>query len=190
MVIRIAELNSGIGGSTVYNDIEAPDDNVARPGDLLFAWSGSLTVARWHRPEAIINQHIFKVVPVDGRPQWLVEHALRDKLAEFRAVAADKATTMGHIQRRHLNEPVSIPGGAEARLIGPQLEALTDQVASFESENLVLAQTRDQFLPLLMSAKVTSRTSRTRSAGWSDAPESPNQSECQSRVSECQSRRR
>ncbi|UAK38202.1 restriction endonuclease subunit S [Gordonia bronchialis] len=155
VVIRIAELNSGIGGSTVYNDIEVPDDNVARPGDLLFAWSGSLTVARWHRPEAIINQHIFKVVPVDGRPQWLVEHALRDKLAEFQAVAADKATTMGHIQRRHLDEPVSIPGHAEARLIGPQMEALTDQVASFESENLVLAHTRDQLLPLLMSGKVT-----------------------------------
>lgn len=155
VVIRIAELNSGIGGSTVYNDIEVPDDNVARPGDLLFAWSGSLTVARWHRPEAIINQHIFKVVPVDGRPQWLVEHALRDKLAEFQAVAADKATTMGHIQRRHLDEPVSIPGHVQARLIGPQMEALTDQVASFESENLVLAHTRDQLLPLLMSGKVT-----------------------------------
>ncbi|MCM3894118.1 restriction endonuclease subunit S [Gordonia sputi] len=155
VVIRIAELNSGIGGSTVHNDIEVPDDNVAKPGDLLFAWSGSLTVARWHRPEAIINQHIFKVIPVDGRPQWLVEHALRDKLAEFQAVAADKATTMGHIQRRHLDEPVSIPGRAEAGLIGPQMEALTDQVASFESENLVLARTRDQLLPLLMSGKVT-----------------------------------
>lgn len=66
VVIRIAELNSGLGASTVYNDIEVADEHVARPGDLLFAWSGSLTVARWCRDEAIVNQHIFKVVPNAG----------------------------------------------------------------------------------------------------------------------------
>ncbi|WP_456505278.1 restriction endonuclease subunit S [Arthrobacter sp. UYCu723] len=43
VVIRIAELNSGIGGSTVYSDAEVSDQHIANPGDLLFAWSGSLT---------------------------------------------------------------------------------------------------------------------------------------------------
>jgi Type I restriction modification DNA specificity domain len=37
MVVRIAELNSGPAGSTVYNEIDVPSDHVARPGDLLFA---------------------------------------------------------------------------------------------------------------------------------------------------------
>jgi type I restriction enzyme S subunit len=63
MVVRIAELNSGPGGATVYNELEVKHDYLARPGDLLFAWSGSLTVQRWFRDEAIVNQHIFKVVP-------------------------------------------------------------------------------------------------------------------------------
>ena len=62
MVIRIAELNSGPGGSTVYHDIAAAPENIAHPGDLLFAWSGSLDVYRWHRDEALVNQHIFKVI--------------------------------------------------------------------------------------------------------------------------------
>lgn len=154
VVIRIAEMNSGLGGSTVYNNIEVPDDNLARPGDLLFAWSGSLTVARWHLPEAIVNQHIFKVIPLD-QPQWVVEQALSRKLAEFREVAADKATTMGHIQRRHLDELVDVPGSAQEASIGPTMEALSDQIDAFESENLTLAHTRDQLLPLLMSGKVT-----------------------------------
>ncbi|HQH07546.1 MAG TPA: restriction endonuclease subunit S, partial [Phycicoccus sp.] len=34
VVIRIAELNSGLGGSTVRNDIEVGDRYLARPGDL------------------------------------------------------------------------------------------------------------------------------------------------------------
>ena len=107
-MIRIAELNSGIGGSTVRNDIEVPDDNTARPGDLLFAWSGSLTAARWYRRRPSWNQHIFKVIPAAGRPMWLVNQAVHAKLDQFKAIAADK-DTMGHIQRRHLDETCPHP---------------------------------------------------------------------------------
>lgn len=71
MVLRIAELNSGPGPSTVYTELDVPDDKTARAGDLLMSWSGSLNVYRWTRGEAIINQHIFKVVPND-LPAWLV----------------------------------------------------------------------------------------------------------------------
>src|SRR5699024_4774750 len=101
MVIRIAELNSGPGSSTVYNDIKVPDEKIARAGDILMSWSGSLGVYRWYRDEAIINQHIFKVSPT-GYPAWLVFDRLDEVMSVFRGVAADKATTMGHIQRGHL----------------------------------------------------------------------------------------
>lgn len=101
MVIRIAELNSGPSGSTVYNDIDVPDEKTARAGDILMSWSGSLGVYRWFRDEAIINQHIFKVIPTDY-PAWLVFDRLDAVMPVFRGVAADKATTMGHIQRGHL----------------------------------------------------------------------------------------
>jgi len=53
MVIRIAELNSGPGASTQYSDIDTPSENTAYPDDILFAWSGSLDVYRWHRDEAM-----------------------------------------------------------------------------------------------------------------------------------------
>jgi type I restriction enzyme S subunit len=154
VVVRIAELNSGLGGSTVYSDIDVPNERLARPGDLLFAWSGSLTVARWFRPEAIVNQHIFKVIPKDGYPMWLANQAVRTKLAEFKAIAADKATTMGHIQRRHLDEPVAIPTDAEIHRLDGLMAALWHRALAAEQENLTLAATRDQLLPLLMSGKL------------------------------------
>lgn len=94
VVVRIAELNGGIGGSTVYSDAIVDDKHVARAGDILFAWSGSLTLHRWFRDEAIVNQHIFKVIPRDGFPAWLVYELVRQKLVDFKAIAADKATTM------------------------------------------------------------------------------------------------
>jgi type I restriction enzyme S subunit len=154
VVIRIAELNSGIGGSTVYNDIEVAEKHLARPGDLLFAWSGSLTVHRWHRPEGIVNQHIFKVIPNDGYPLWLVNAVLRRKLADYRAIAADKATTMGHIQRHHLDERVRIPSPEDVGRLDAAMSALWDRALAAEVESLKLAETRDALLPLLMSGKV------------------------------------
>lgn len=154
VVVRIAELNSGIGASTVRNDIEVPDDNVARPGDLLFAWSGSLTAARWYRPEAIVNQHIFKVIPNSGMPMWLVNQAVHEKLDEFKAIAADKATTMGHIQRHHLDESVRIPASVDVKRLDDLMTSLWDAALAAEVENLRLIAARDELLPLLMSGKV------------------------------------
>lgn len=157
VVIRIAELNSGIGGSTVYNDLDVPEENLARPGDLLFAWSGSLTVRRWFRSEGIVNQHIFKVIPRDGYPLWLVAAVLQRKLADFQAIAADKATTMGHIQRRHLDEPVAIPSAAEIRGLDRLMAALWHKALAAERESLHLAQLRDTLLPHLMSGRLSVR---------------------------------
>lgn len=153
VVIRIAELNSGLGGSTVYNDIEVADDHVARPGDLLFAWSGSLTVHRWFRPEGIVNQHIFKVIPSDV-PMWVVKGALDRKLSEFRAIAADKATTMGHIQRRHLDELVAVPSSARIGANDQVMNALWLRALTAEQESLQLEALRDQLLPQLMLGKI------------------------------------
>lgn len=154
VVIRIAELNSGIGGSTVYNDIDVADDHVARPGDLLFAWSGSLTVQRWYRPEAIINQHIFKVIPRAGYPTWLVHQVLLRKLEEFRAIASSKATTMGHIQRHHLDEPVMIPSREGIERQHAVMDGLWHTALSAEQESLKLRELRDTMLPQLMSGKL------------------------------------
>ncbi|MFJ2031686.1 hypothetical protein [Streptosporangium sp. NPDC087985] len=157
MVIRIAEINSGPGPSTVYNEIDVPDRHLARPGDVLFAWSGSLTVARWYRPEAIINQHIFKVIPKTGTPLWLAFELVRLKLTEFRGIAADKATTMGHIQRRHLDEPVQVPTAELLSLLDAKLGPLWGRALAAEQESLLLAALRDTLLPQLMSGRLRVR---------------------------------
>lgn len=154
VVIRIAELNSGIGTSTVYNDIQVDAQHVAHPGDLLFAWSGSLTLHRWFRPEAIVNQHIFKVIPNDDYPHWLVYELLRHKLEEFKAIAADKATTMGHIQRKHLDELVVVPASEIIRSHNEVMTGLWEQALAAEVESLKLADTRDALLPQLLSGKL------------------------------------
>lgn len=157
MVIRIAEINSGPGASTVYNDLAVPDVHLARPGDVLFAWSGSLAVARWYRPEAIINQHIFKVLPAAGVPAWVVYELIQAKLADFKGIAAGKATTMGHIQRRHLDEPVPVPKQEHMVALNAELGPLWDRALVAERESLALAELRDTLVPRLMSGEIRIR---------------------------------
>lgn len=154
MVVRIAELNNGPGPSTVYNDIDVDDQYVVSAGNLLFAWSGSLTVQRWFRSDAILNQHIFKVVPEQGIPNWLVHAHLLRQLPAFQRIAAGKATTMGHIQRRDLDVRVAVPSKLELRRLDERCTALWDRALSAEQENLSLADLRDALSPALFSGEL------------------------------------
>ena len=155
MVIRIAELNSGPGASTVYSEIGVPDEKTARPGDLLMSWSGSLGVYRWVLGEAIINQHIFKVLPSDGYPPWLVYDRLARVMPEFQGIAKDKATTMGHIQRGHLESTVvAVPNRSAIAALDQQLSSLWDRLLLAERENVKLAQLRNALLPELLSGRI------------------------------------
>ena len=154
MVIRIAELNSGPAGSTIYNDIKSNPENTAFPGDLLFAWSGSLDVYRWHRDQALVNQHIFKVLCKEY-PQWFVHFHLQEAMPFFQGVAADKATTMGHIKREHLSQPdVALPPAeliaAASRIIQP----MYDRMHRSERQIFSLAAQRDTLLPQLLSGEL------------------------------------
>jgi len=154
MVIRIAELNKGPGASTVYNDIDVPEDKTARAGDILMSWSGSLGVYRWAREEAIVNQHIFKVIPTDC-PDWLVFDRLDTVMAAFQGIAKDKATTMGHIQRGHLTSTtVPIPTRVGISRLDRALGPLWQRVLLAERECLTLERLRDALLPELLSGGI------------------------------------
>lgn len=161
MVVRIAELNNGPSASTVYNDLDVKAEHLARPGDLLFAWSGSLTVQRWCRPEAIVNQHIFKVIPAPNIPVWLVHAHLLRLLSTYRHIAAGKATTMGHIQRRDLDVPVAVPNEDALDRLNALCEPVWKRSLQAHVESLSLAALRDALLPPLLSGALTIGEAKT-----------------------------
>jgi type I restriction enzyme, S subunit len=153
-IVRIRELNGGVDHGTPRSDIEADDDFIARFDDILFAWSGSLGVYRWPGSESLINQHIFKVIP-NGWPAWFVHAWIQEHMENFRGIARDRATTMGHIQRRHLTEarvplPVSEAIASTHATVGP----IDQQRAALVRENATLASVRDLLLPKLISGEI------------------------------------
>ena len=155
IVIRIAELNSGPGGSTVYSDIDVPEEKTARAGDILMSWSGSLGLYRWFRDEAIVNQHIFKVLPSDGYPSWLVFDRLDIVMPVFQGIAKDKATTMGHIQRGHLESTtVGVPTRETVDILDGLIAPLWQRLLLAEREVVELTALRDELLPEVLSGRI------------------------------------
>lgn len=161
-ILRIKELNGGITSATPRSDIEAADEHVAWHGDLLFSWSGSLSVYRWNGPESLINQHIFKVIPQGGYPIWFVEMWLREHLPEFQAIAREKATTMGHIQRRHVDEAIiDIPPADVMATLCEQLDVADAMRSRAVGEAARLGRLLDALQPRLVAGDVRVATDYT-----------------------------
>ena len=153
-VIKIAELRSGITPKSNRASRDVPHKHIVRDGDFLFSWSGSLLAKFWTEGEGALNQDLFKVTS-NRFPSWFFSQWVYHYLEQFRAIAASKATTMGHIQRCHLKEAMTVfpPDGVLASLgqiIGP-LIALT---IKNNLESRTLTKTRDFLLPRLMSGEV------------------------------------
>jgi type I restriction enzyme S subunit len=78
-------------------------------------------------------------------------------LPDFRRTASSKATTMGHIQRRHLDEAVRVPKREFFAGLDVELGPLWDRALAAEQENLSLARLRDFVLPMLISGRIRVR---------------------------------
>ena len=102
-VIKIAELNNGIGGTTAYTQQVFSEDVHLIKGDLLFSWSGnpqtSIDIFRFNLEEGWLNQHIFKVTPeekvIDRNYFYFLMKNLKP---HFTQIATNKQTTgLGHV---------------------------------------------------------------------------------------------
>jgi type I restriction enzyme, S subunit len=153
-VIRTPEVRRGPEPGTVRSDVQAANEHVAREGDILFVWSGSLVVGRWLWEDGLINQHVFKVLPKPGVPDWLIFAMIEYQMPWFRSLAADKATTMGHIKREHLDAAVPMPSAAEIKRLGDVIEPIWNEALQCGVAIQELARTRDELLPLLLSGRV------------------------------------
>lgn len=153
-VIKIAQLRAGntIGADRASAQIRP--EYVVVDGDVLFSWSGSLEVEVWSGGRGALNQHLFKVTS-DAVPKWFYFFATRHHLQGFRAIAADKATTMGHIQRKHLTDArIAVPSPEGMKKFDGAIAPLFDQLISNSLQSRVLAQLRDTLLPKLISGEL------------------------------------
>lgn len=161
-VIKIAQLRKGSTDGADLASSDVPEQYVVEDGDLLFSWSGTLEAEFWFGGKGALNQHLFKVTSSQF-PAWFCYQWVRHHLPEFRAIAASKATTMGHIQRRHLQEAkVVVPPDDILEAATAQIGSLHDLRAQLMLESRTLGEMRDYLLPKLLSGEVRVNTGAER----------------------------
>lgn len=101
-----------------------------KTGTILVSWSATLDAFIWDREDAVLNQHIFKVVPdetVVGKS--FLYFLLRSEIAAMRASEHLHGSTMKHINRGpFLAHKISLPPLAEQKRIADKLEAVLGRV--------------------------------------------------------------
>ena len=155
-VVKIKELKQGSTSSDSDRcSINIDEKYIINDGDVIFAWSGSLDVRIWCGGKAGLNQHLFKVTS-DDYPKWFYYLWVKNYLEQFIRIAADRATTMGHIKRSNLTEAkVLVPDDSTLKVMGYTLENLVCKFIENNIESKSLIDLRDSLLPKLMSGEIS-----------------------------------
>jgi type I restriction enzyme S subunit len=133
-VIKIAEVKGGITGQTKFTNQAFEESVFVRNGDMLFSWSGqpetSIDVFWWRGRDGWLNQHIFKVTPIEELDPVFFFYVLRYLKPNFIGIARNKQTTgLGHVTRRDIeNIEAAFPPLAEQKAIAAVLGALDDKI--------------------------------------------------------------
>lgn len=153
-VIKIAQLKSGsvVGADRASHELKP--EYIVNDGDVLFSWSGSLEVDMWCNGPGALNQHLFKVTSKQY-PKWFYFLWTKHHLASFRAIAAGKAVTMGHIQRKHLTEALcAVPSEAIIEAASTLFAPMFLDKIEIRKQSRELSAIRDALLPKLLSGEI------------------------------------
>jgi type I restriction enzyme S subunit len=143
-IIRIQNL-TGSGSDYNYFDGEIDDRYVVREGDLLFSWAATLGVYIWRGPEAVLNQHIFKVESNIDKSfhRALIEH----KTAEM--MQQTHGTGMVHITKKKFDAiPILKPPAKEQEKI---VEILDEQLSRLDAVLAIADSTENKVTDLRRS---------------------------------------
>lgn len=135
-IIRIQNLN----GSPTFNYFAGTPDPkwLVPPGQILFAWAGtkgaSFGPTIWNGPTGVLNQHIFKVFPVNGVDRDWLYIALRHVTDRIEAKAHGFKATLVHVKKSDIDRhSVLLPPIREQRCIASTLATWDRAIETVEA---------------------------------------------------------
>ena len=152
-IIRIAQITGSSKEWDFYDGVLA-DTYKVNTGDLIFSWSGTLSVVEWSGGPAWLNQHLFKVIPAAGVNSRFLYHVLRSSVEDMDKRA--HGSTMKHIKRGELSEFfVRMPADTEEQCaIADILDTLDTQIQKTEAIIAKLQQVKQGLLYDLLTRGV------------------------------------
>ncbi len=154
-IVKIPELKNGVTSKTPFNDGQAvPAKYHIENGDLLFSWSGTLAINVWTSGPALLNQHLFRVLPKGSIGRGFLLFALRRSVDEMMSHAV--GATMKHIRRGTLDQVgVHLPDAEAMSAPNDYFEGVYSALGNLIRQNANLRAQRDLLLPRLVSGRLS-----------------------------------
>jgi type I restriction enzyme S subunit len=155
-IIRIQNLNNR-NAPYNYSDIEFEAKFKVKNGDLLVAWSASLGVYIWEGDDALLNQHIFKVVVNEGIVnKTFLYYSLKAAITEF--YQKTHGSGIVHITRPIFeNHRIKLPPLREQQLIVEKLDTVFTSLGVVKTKLDRIAQLLSNFRQAVLSQAVTGK---------------------------------
>ncbi|MCQ6253990.1 restriction endonuclease subunit S [Methanocaldococcus sp.] len=151
-IIRIQNLNDP---KAEFNYFDGVIDNkyIVENGDILFSWSASIGVYIWNRGRAVLNQHIFKVVPKNNVDRLFLYYTL------FLAIEQLKnrvhGSTMKHFKRSELNTTfIPLPPLEEQKKIAEVLSNTDKAIQKVDESIEKFEKLKKGLMNILLNGKV------------------------------------
>lgn len=126
-IVRIENLNNIKAPFNYYQGTFEPK-YLLENGELLLSWSASLGVYLWDRGRALLNQHIFKVIPNESVSKHFLYWALHKAVENLGRVT--HGSTMKHFKKGELEQTIiGLPSFPEQQKIA---EILTTADAAIQ----------------------------------------------------------
>ncbi|MGQ0641159.1 MAG: restriction endonuclease subunit S [Gemmatimonadaceae bacterium] len=162
-IIKIAELKAGVTAQTKFSNAPMPDKYWIAKGDILFSWSGnpdtSIDTFVWSTSRALLNQHIFRVLPHRPNERAFVLSTLKTLKPVFAEIARNKQTTgLGHVTAADMRRLlVARPDDRVMAAWHTIASPLQERAFAGAVENHGLSTLRDTLLPKLISGELRVR---------------------------------
>lgn len=158
-IIKIAELKAGIGSTTKYFSGDKDEKFYLNDREILFSWSGnpdtSIDIFLWYRGEAILNQHIFKVVPYEKNDYCYIYLLLKYFKSTFANIARNKQTTgLGHVTVKDLKELKFVYNKDSINRFNCIVEPIIKRIFNNYKSNEIVCNIRDSLLQKLISGEI------------------------------------
>lgn len=140
-IVRIQDLTGNAYETNFYGG-SIPNKYKVSDGDILISWSASLGVYEWHRGDAWLNQHIFKVV--FDKLEW--EKSFFKHLVSYKVAEMEKhvhGATMKHITKGRFDN-IEIPHPSIS--CQQKIAAILDQADALRKKDQQLLAKYDELL--------------------------------------------
>ena len=135
-VLRVG--NFGTNDTWYYSDLELPENQYCKKGDLLYCWSCTYGAYIWNEEKTIYHYHIWKIIPKGADKEYLKYILNNDTENQMKS---SNGSTMSHITKGFLENRVFIfPPLAEQQQIANVLSSMDKEI---ETLNIKLEKYRN-----------------------------------------------